>query len=155
MLFFPLISHADFKVDIERCVPYEQQWIMKKIVKHESSGNPLAINVNNVPRQLGYKPKNKKEAEIIANELVNMGLSIDIGYTQINSAHLKKNGFLGKKDIKIKNMFDSCTNLLAGAIVYQSAYNQYGDVRKALSVYNTGDPKRGIRNGYVDKVLKN
>lgn len=146
-------KNGEFLFDIVRCVPAEQRHIMSKIVKHESSGNPLAVNINRVKRQLRYVPKNNLEASILVDTLVKMGLSVDIGYAQINSQHLKPNGFLGKMNAKVEDLFDPCVNLLAGAVVYQQAYNQYRDVGKALSVYNTGNPVDGFRNGYVYKVL--
>lgn len=143
----------EYLVDIVKCVPEKQRSIMAKIVKHESSGNPLAINVNKVRRPLSYRPKSALEATILVETLVDMGFSVDIGYGQINSQHLKPNGFLGKMNVKVEDLFDPCVNLLAGSIVYQKAFNQYGSVEKALSVYNTGNPVDGFKNGYVRKVL--
>lgn len=123
------------------------------IVKVESGGNPLAINVNGA-RRLARQPKSKTEALAWSEWLINRGYSIDIGLTQVNSANLVK------LRTNIHAMFDPCANLAAGATIlsneYASASRRMGSgqhaLRAALSAYNTGNHRAGITNGYVAKV---
>jgi len=140
---------------ILQCLPKTYQGIMKLIVYHESSGNQFAIGVNNGPK-LPRQPVQFSEAVLQAKKLLAQGYSIDTGYAQINSQHFaKSDGFLAKLGYRVEDMFDPCTNLRAGAIIYSNAYYQYGDIKKALSAYNTGSPTKGFSNGYVEKVLGN
>jgi type IV secretion system protein VirB1 len=82
------------------------------------------------------------------------GRSFDMGFAQINSQHLKPNGFLSKLGITVDDIFEPCVNLRAGANIYgNAAIKNGGDVKVALSIYNTGTKSNGISNGYVQKVL--
>lgn len=139
--------------EIEKCLPYEYHDIMKKVIKVESGGNPYAINVNGATK-LSRQPSNYEEAVVTARHLINQGYSIDMGMAQINSQHFSKNGFLSKLGVSVEDIFDTCTNLRAGAKVFGDAYlSNNKNTIHALSVYNTGNPTRGIKNGYVSKVL--
>ena len=79
----------------------------------------------------------------------------DLGLGQINSANLSRLG------LSIEAAFDPCRNLTAAAQIlsegYAKARPRHADdqaaLRAALSLYNTGDETRGLRNGYVAKVL--
>lgn len=145
------LSHINS--EIQRCLPYEYHEIMKKIVKVESGGNPYAININGGAK-LSRQPQNYYEAVSTANYLISQGYSIDMGMAQINSQHFSKKGFLYKIGITVEDIFDSCTNLRAGAKVFGDAYlKNNSNIVSALSAYNTGSPVRGIQNGYVNKVL--
>lgn len=155
-----LLSSASYAMpkeavdDVVKCVPSDYHYIMYKIVKAESKGNPLAVNVNGNTK-LQRQPASQDEAIYWSRYLFKQGYSIDLGYAQINSVHFKKNGLFGKSGFKIDHAFDVCTNLQMGAYIFAQAYIKYGDVAKALSVYNTGSPIKGIKNGYVNKVLGN
>lgn len=138
---------------IKQCLPEEYHAIMKKIVKVESGGNMLAINVNGIGNKLQWQPSSLNEAIVTTRHLVNLGYSVDVGYAQINSQHFINNGFLAKSGIGIEDIFDPCINLNAGAKIFGDAYLSHGkDTVKALSVYNTGSPTKGVQNGYVAKV---
>jgi type IV secretion system protein VirB1 len=73
---------------------------------------------------------------------------------QINSRHLTQ------LHLTVAQAFEPCTNLKAGAKILQEAYQQAAGVfgpgqralQAALSTYNTGDPSRGLANGYVSQV---
>ena len=126
---------------------------MMAIVKVESGGNPLAINVNG-SRRLTRQPSSKAEAMVWAEWLVGNGYSIDMGLTQVNSANL------GKLRTNIGAMFEPCANLAAGANIlareYAGAAQRMGSgqdaLRAALSAYNTGNHRAGFANGYVARV---
>lgn len=126
---------------------------MMAIVKVESGGNPLAINVNG-SRRLARQPRSKAEALAWSEWLINRGYSIDMGLTQVNSANL------AKLSTSIHAMFDPCANLAAGARIltseYANASRRMGTgqeaLRAALSAYNTGNHRAGIANGYVARV---
>ncbi len=138
---------------IAQCLPNEYHAIMQKIVAHESGANQFAIGVNgNYGR---YKqPQRKEEAIDMAKQLMSQGRSFDMGFAQINSQHLKPEGFLTKLGISISDIFEPCVNLRAGANIYgNAAIKNGGDVKVALSIYNTGTKSNGITNGYVNKVL--
>jgi type IV secretion system protein VirB1 len=95
-----------------------------------------------------------EEAVRWSEALINAGYSIDMGYAQINSQHIKPGGKFYKLGIGVADLFDPRINLLAGAKIYGDAHNlSNGDIVKALSIYNTGDSERGIKNGYVMAVL--
>ncbi len=127
---------------------------MMAIIKVESGGNPLAINVNG-SRRLTRQPKSKAEAMAWAEWLVGNGYSIDLGLTQVNSANF------GKLRTSIGDMFDPCANLAAGGHIlvreYAGAAQRLGlgqdALRAALSAYNTGNYRAGFANGYVARVV--
>jgi len=63
---------------------------------------------------------------------------------QIDSANLAHLG------MSIANAFDACRSTQAGPRILEEDYQ--AAVRDKLSSYNTGDPARGIVNGYVARV---
>ncbi len=138
---------------VVQCAPQVAPVTMMAIIKVESGGNPLAINVNG-SRRLTRQPKSKSEAVAWAEWLVGNGYSIDMGLTQVNSANL------GKLRTSIGAMFDPCANLAAGANIlareYAGAAQRMGSgqdaLRAALSAYNTGNHRAGFTNGYVARV---
>jgi type IV secretion system protein VirB1 len=73
---------------------------------------------------------------------------------QINSRHLTQ------LHLTVAQAFEPCANLKAGAQILQEAYQLAASVlgpgqralQAALSTYNTGDPSRGLANGYVSQV---
>jgi type IV secretion system protein VirB1 len=140
---------------IIQCAPQVAPVTMMAIVKVESGGNPLALNVNG-SRRLARQPRSKDEAMAWSEWLITRGYSVDMGLAQVNSANLRQ------LRTNIAAMFDPCTNLEAGASIltreYSRAARHHGDgqdaLRAALSAYNTGNHRAGIRNGYVAKVTE-
>ncbi len=112
------------------------------IAKVESALNPLAIHDNTTGN--GYEPRNRYEAERVASQLLHAGHSLDLGLMQINTANFSHEG------LTIASSFDSCRSIRAGANILRKASERA--TRIALSIYNTGDPARGISNGYADRV---
>lgn len=136
---------------IHKCTPKSHWNIVEKIVKVESGGSLFDIGIN----KKGYRsqfPKTITEARSIISELLSKKINFDIGLMQINSQHFKKNRAFYKKGFKAINALDPCTNLKMGSYILSEAYRRYeGDIVSAISEYNTGDPKKGIENGYLDK----
>jgi len=135
------------------CAPGVAPQTLLSIVSVESGFDPLAIGVN------GSKPRairsaNQADAVRTATELINGGVNIDLGLAQINSKNLT---WLG---LSLADVFDPCQNLAASARILADNYRRSQPVvgeeqkalRTALSLYNTGDRQRGLRNGYVAKV---
>jgi type IV secretion system protein VirB1 len=140
------------------CAPNVAPSTIKEIVRVESGYNPVALNVNK-RNGVGYpipnKIKSTREAVRASRAAIAAGHTVDMGYMQINSSNLKKLGYT------VEDMFNPCKNLAAGAKILENAYlealRKYGNkqaaLRAALSVYNTGDHRRGFSNGYVAKYV--
>lgn len=143
---------------IAACAPNVAPSTIQAIIRVESNGNPLAINVNNrggVGYPINRKIKSIVEAVSEAKKAIASGYTVDMGYMQVNSANLKKLGHT------VEDMFDPCKNLAAGARVlsesYARALAKYGEeqsaLRAALSAYNTGNFSAGFSNGYVARYV--
>src|SRR5687768_209605 len=139
------------------CAPNVAPETIKEIVRVESKGNPIAVNVNK--RQGASfqhkKIKTKRDAIKVARAAISAGHTVDMGYMQINSANLPRLGYT------VADAFNPCKNLAGGAQIYTEAYatslakhgNEQKALREALSVYNTGNTKGGFKNGYVQRYM--
>jgi len=140
---------------VVQCAPQVAPVTMMAIVKVESGGNPLALNVNG-PQRLARQPGSRAEAIAWSEWLISRGYSIDMGLAQVNSGNLRK------LRADVGAMFDPCANLAAGASILSSEYSgaarRLGTgqdaLRAALSAYNTGNHRAGIANGYVARVTQ-
>lgn len=127
---------------------------MQAIVRVESGGNPLAINVNGSQR-LARQPRSMPEAVATARWLQANGYNFDAGIAQINVANFSRFG------LTADTAFDVCRNLQAAgrlfnadyAVAYRQTHNAVQAVQDALSMYNTGNKSRGYTNGYVHRVI--
>lgn len=136
------------------CAPNVHPDTALRIIHHESGGNPYAIGINGA-WLLSRQPTSKEQAIATARVLINAGVSIDMGYSGINSGNLKRFG------LTTETVFDPCANLQAMERhlmdSYVKAVKRHGPgqmaLRETLSEYNTGHPLKGQRNGYVDKVM--
>lgn len=136
-----------------QCAPQVAPATMMALVKVESGGNPLAINVNGKQR-LARQPHSRGEAMAWSEWLIARGYSVDMGLTQVNSANLTR------MRTNISALFDPCANLSVGAKIlsreYAGAARRMGQgqaaLKAALSAYNTGNHRAGLTNGYVAKV---
>ena len=146
---------ADFHELAQRCAPTVAPETIAAVVTHESRANPFAIGINGGAR-ISRQPIDKQEAVETATRLIGMGLSIDLGLAQINSANLPKLG------LTVEQVFDPCTNLRAAETVLRGCYDRasrrYGpgqqSLQSALSCFNTGNSTRGFANGYVASVYR-
>lgn len=133
------------------CAPHVSPVTLAAIIRVESGGRPLAININKGPRVA--PAQSPAEAAAIARAWIERGYSVDLGLMQINSRNLSR------LRVSVEQMFDPCANVAAGATIltenYRTAAKSRGDgqhaLRDALSAYNTGSFRRGYTNGYVDK----
>ncbi len=131
------------------CAPDVAPQTVQEIIRVESGGNPLAININGA--SLARPAIDVADAVKLASSAMAAGHTVDLGLMQVNSANLPKLGYT------VEQMFDSCTNLKAGAAIltvnYGRAVERHGPgqeaLKAALSAYNTGSFERGFRNGYV------
>jgi type IV secretion system protein VirB1 len=137
------------------CAPNVAPSTIQEIIRVESAGNPLALNVN---RFSGRLPKvtTVQEAIALSYAAIRAGYTVDMGYMQINSANLKWLGYT------VEDMFDPCKNIKAGSTVLAKAYaeelpkhkNKQAALVAALSKYNTGNARSGFSNGYVQRYFK-
>ena len=132
------------------CAPNIAPATLEAVIRVESGGNPLAINVNGV-RVQPLPATSAAEAARIAESYILRGYSVDIGLMQVNSRNLAALG------MTVERVLDPCTNVRSGAAIlaadYAEAARRYGEgqaaLQAALSAYNTGDFSRGFGNGYV------
>jgi len=134
------------------CAPNVAPTTLLAIARVESALNPLAIGVNGA----GPKPRparDRAEAIRTAQALLAQRVDLDLGLAQINTRNLDRLG------LTVPEAFEPCANLRAAADVLEAGYrgtsadtHPQARLRTALSVYNTGHPIRGFRNGYVAKV---
>ena len=145
-------SEAAVDVDsiLSQCATKDHTPILKKIFKHESKFQPLAINVNSDSVSLKRPAKNLDEAMKITDWLALSGLSFDVGLGQVNSENLKRLGYTGERRRKA---FDPCENTKLSETIYTDCLERGGKQSAALSCYNTGNFTSGFANGYVAKVL--
>lgn len=137
-----------------QCAPNVAAQTVAAIVQTESQGNPLALNVNG-PRQ--PRPQSTASgAAATARQYIAAGYSVDLGLGQINSRNMRRLG------LTWETVFDPCANIAAlGRVLtlnfqsVASGRHPQAALRLALSLYNTGSPSRGLRNGYVSKVVGN
>lgn len=125
---------------------------LEAVMRVESGGNPLAVNVNHVA---GPQPRPATLAEAVATAqaYVARGYSVDLGLMQVNSRNLAALG------LSVDQVLDPCTNLKAGGTILTANYADavrsrgegQGALQAALSAYNTGSFYRGFENGYVAK----
>lgn len=123
---------------------------LEAVMRVESGGNPLAINVNHL---LGPQPHSVTLADAVATakSYVARGYSVDLGLMQVNSRNLAALG------TTIEQVLNPCTNVKAGAAILTANYAEavrsrgegQGALQAALSAYNTGSFYRGFENGYV------
>lgn len=123
---------------------------LETVVRVESGGNPLALNINQLPGPRP-RPTTPDQAAALAKLFIARGYSVDLGLMQVNSRHLAALG------LSVRQVLDPCTNIRAGARILSADYalaahlvgtGQHA-LRLALSLYNTGTFGGGFQNGYV------
>jgi type IV secretion system protein VirB1 len=137
------------------CAPNVAPNTMMSIIKTESANNPFVINDNT--NQTSYKPKDKEEAILLSYMLIKKKHNLDFGLTQVNLSNAKK------FHLSLNKLFDPCENIQIGAKILTENFvlasktnkNEQVALLKAFSMYNTGNPHRGFRNGYVGKIIGN
>jgi len=130
----------------QACAPTVAPETLLSVAQAESGFDPFVVAANTTPRRV-FRPASAGAATAIASAFIRAGLSVDVGLGQINSRNLPHLG-LGLADA-----FDPCRNLAASARVLEDGYRPAA-LQAALSRYNTGDPRRGVRNGYLARVAR-
>jgi type IV secretion system protein VirB1 len=134
---------------VEACAPTVAVSTIQAIVERESAYNQFAVNINGGPKAAISRTLAEAKALVIA--ALAQGKTADLGLMQINSSHLGEDG------LSVEAAFDPCTNLSVGGRIltanYLAATATYPAGQPALiaalSMYNTGNFKDGVLNGYV------
>ncbi len=134
------------------CAPTTPARIIAAIVHAESSGYPLALAINGIPRK-HYKPATLHQALTLATQFQIDGRNFDIGLMQINSANLRS------LHLTAAQALQPCSNIRAGAELFERGYAAAMARRaptvpllSAYAIYNSGDAVRGYANGYANAV---
>jgi len=133
-----------------RCAPGVAPQTLLAVAQAESGLDADAVGLGPV----ALRPAGRAAATALAAALIAAGARPDLGLAQINAGNLPALG------LEVADAFDPCRNLDAAARLLQSGYRrarragegEQAALREALSRYNTGDPRRGLRNGYVARV---
>ena len=134
------------------CAPHVAVETLAAVARTESSFDALAMHDNTTGRT--FHPVTQDEAIALATELIVAERhSVDLGLMQINSLNFPSLG------MTITDAFDPCRSmagadrvLVQGYVVPAAGSDQQQALHQALSRYNTGDPARGVADGYVRKV---
>ena len=139
----PALSVAAALALAHQCAPDVAPETIVGIAKTESGLDVLSVHDNTSGAR--YAPPTPDAAIALATSLiVAQHHNVDLGLMQVNSANLARVG------LSIPDAFDACHSMRAGAQILSAAFHHA--LRAALSAYNTGDPQRGIANGYVASV---
>jgi type IV secretion system protein VirB1 len=150
------LDFATFLALAPACAPGVAPPTLLAIAEVESRLDPLAIGINGPAGPfVRARVRSAAEAARRADALIAAGRDIDLGLAQINVRNLARFG------LSVADAFDPCRNLAASARILAEGYRRAAPsaggeqraLRTALSFYNTGDPDRGFRNGYVAKVV--
>ena len=160
------LSAAEFVSLAGRCAPGAPPDTLLAIARTESGLQANAISINR-PRgsakSAGYRdgeivlskqPRNPIEAKRWIRWLGLHHFSVSIGLMQVNAETA------GRMGVNPEKLLEPCTNLQVGARILIAAYSalarELGEgftaLDAALSVYNTGSPTAGFRNGYVADI---
>jgi len=152
----PAVFPVALQVLFALCAPTVSPITLSAIVRTESGGNPHALHINGPAAGLTHSPRNREEAAQVAHRALDAGYSVDLGLMQVNTNTARPFHY------SVEQLLDPCTNLAVGSSILTQAYSHtarlYGPgqraLRIALSIYNTGSPRRGIENGYVRRVVR-
>lgn len=137
---------------VAQCAPGIAPEAIIPLLHVESGFNDLAINVNKGPK---VKARDINEAVNLSSYYISRGYTVDMGLAQINSTNVRRLG------LTIEQAFDPCISVAASAKILSQNYNVVSKtasgthaISQAYSMYNTGSPTKGFRNGYVGKIWK-
>lgn len=133
------------------CAPNVAPQTIERVIRVESRGDPLAINVNK--GRLHRRPTDAADAAALARAYIAQGYTVDLGLMQVNSTNVARLGY------RIEEMFEPCKNIAAGGRVLAEFYaaarprheSEQAALRAALSAYNTGNFVAGFQNGYLSR----
>jgi type IV secretion system protein VirB1 len=160
-------ENTDIAMLQSTCLPSAPLNTLRAIVQVESSGNPNAMQID-FPKallkrwglaegtlRLKRQPINQREALNWLAYFQSYDLFVDLGLMQVSTSEARRRG------ISPESLLEPCTNLRVGWQILEDDYRiekkTYGPgqeaLRHAISRYNTGDPRQGIANGYLGRVL--
>lgn len=134
------------------CAPHVAVETLAAVARTESGFDAFAMHDNTTGRT--FHPATREEAIALATELIVVQRhSVDLGLMQINSLNFPSLG------MTVTDAFDPCRSMAGADRVLVQGYSppaagndQQQALHQALSRYNTGDPARGVANGYVSRV---
>ncbi len=134
------------------CAPHVAVETLAAVARTESGFDAFAMHDNTTGRT--FHPATREEAIALATELIVVDRhSVDLGLMQINSLNFPSLG------MTVTDAFDPCRSLAGADRVLVQGYvrpaagsDQQQALQQTLSRYNTGDPARGVANGYVRRV---
>ena len=149
-----ILSFVELFLLLNQCTPDVHPRTMAAIIQAESDRNVFAIGINSALTDDFPKPTTLEEAQAVFKALQAQGANFDVGLAQINSRNFDYYG------ITAENAFDPCKNVATGGDILtrnflnasKSIEDEQDALMAALSAYNTGNYKRGLENGYVDRV---
>ena len=138
---------------VTACAPLVHPDTARSLVSVESGFNPHAIGV--IGGVLDRQPRNAREALATARSLQDQGWNFSVGLAQINVRNLARLG------LSLPAAFDACQNLKAMQTVLLECAQRAGtnatpqhDLRRTLSCYYSGNFVTGLRQGYVNRVVR-
>jgi type IV secretion system protein VirB1 len=160
------LSAAEFVSLAEHCAPRAPADTLLAVAQTESGLYANAISINRPKAEahraghadgeliLTKQPKDRSEAESWLHWLTLHHYTVSIGLMQVNAE------MAPKLHVKPEQLLEPCTNLRIGAAILISMYTGlareigegFSALDAALSLYNTGHPTAGFRNGYVAAV---
>ena len=160
------LSEAEFVSLAGRCAPQAPADTLLAIARTESGLYANAISINrprSAARRAGHangelvlakQPKDRREATSWLHWFTVHHYTMSIGLMQVNAE------MAVQFHVEPDQLLEPCTNLRIGAAILISMYTDlareigegFSALDAALSLYNTGDPAAGFRNGYVAKV---
>ena len=160
------LSDAEFVSLAGRCAPGAPPDTLLAIARTESDLYPNAISINHpkaAARRAGYgdgefvlskQPKDRSQAKSWLQWFAVHHYTVSIGLMQVNAEMALRLG------VKPDQLLEPCTNLKVGARILIAAYSTaareigegFAALDAALSLYNTGSSRAGLRNGYVAEV---
>lgn len=134
------------------CAPHVAVETLASVARTESGFDAFAMHDNTTGRT--FHPATREEAIALATELIAVDRhSVDLGIMQINSLNFPSLG------MTVTDAFDPCGSMAGADRVLVQGYvppvagsDQQQALQQTLSRYNTGDPARGVANGYVRRV---
>jgi type IV secretion system protein VirB1 len=160
------ISVTSFRTLAQSCAANVPVSTLEAIARTESALYPYALSINR-PHQLAHRkgwnrgamtlerqPASLEEAIAWTHWLFAQGITVSIGLLQVNSEHA------ALLHLTPEQLFDPCVNLRSGAALLSATYSATARIQgegfaaldSALSYYNTGSPRAGLANGYVQQV---
>jgi soluble lytic murein transglycosylase-like protein len=153
-----LITGCSFKTQNEMFVETGEKYninhkTLKAICKKESGLKPYVVNVNksifDIQRGGHYFDTWLGANAYMDLVLDPLGLNYDIGLCQINKIHLDR------FDLDNEDLLDEETNIDIAARIYKWNVKECkGNLKCALSMYNTGKKNSSIGMRYANKVIK-